>query len=142
MSTEANRPAVVATLRTEMEAAMVANFLVSEGILARIAGSSSRGGYSACQLEIQVAVRETEFERARTLLAEHCSPSRHPASQHHASQIRFGTWCFVAALPALLMMTDIPVPAWPTLMLFGFVICEGSWRLLKRRREVLGADNE
>ena len=68
MPNDPNRPKLLATLPTEVEAILVVSHLTGHGIKAHIAGSGSPGGWLEERFDTQVVVRETDFARAKELI--------------------------------------------------------------------------
>jgi len=68
MTVDPNSPKVLATLPTEVEAALVVNHLRNQGIEAHMSGSGSAAGWMDERIDIQVVVRQTDLARAKELL--------------------------------------------------------------------------
>jgi len=68
MAVDPNSPRVLATLPTEVEAALVVNHLADQGIQAHVAGSGSAAGWLEERFDIQVVVRQADFARAKESL--------------------------------------------------------------------------
>jgi hypothetical protein len=68
MAADPNSPKVLATLPTEVEAALVVNHLAAQGIEAHFAGSGSAAGWLDDRMDIQVVVRQVDLARAQESL--------------------------------------------------------------------------
>jgi hypothetical protein len=68
MTVDPNSPKVLATLPTEVEAALVVNHLRNQGIEAHLSRSGSAAGWMDERIDIQVVVRQTDLARAKEAL--------------------------------------------------------------------------
>jgi hypothetical protein len=68
MGFDPNSPKVLATLPTEVEAALVVNHLAAQGIKSHLAGSGSAAGWLDDRMDIQVVVRHADLARAKESL--------------------------------------------------------------------------
>jgi hypothetical protein len=68
MSGDPDSPKVLATVRTDMEAALVVNHLATQGIKAFVSGVGTSTGWPEAPGDVQVVVRQSDFERAKESL--------------------------------------------------------------------------
>ena len=70
MTTDPNNPERVASVRTEMEANLIAGMLEEQGIEASVTGGFTSGFKAEAPGDVHVSVRNSDLARARGLLEE------------------------------------------------------------------------
>jgi hypothetical protein len=68
MAADPDSPQVLATVRTEVEAALIVNHLADQGIKAFVAGAGGPSGWPDARKDNQVVVRQADFARAKESL--------------------------------------------------------------------------
>ena len=74
MADDPEQPVVVATARTEIEAAVIAAALDEAGIAAQVVGGLTSVYRAEAPGEVRILVHRTDLERARAVLREHSAP--------------------------------------------------------------------
>lgn len=68
MTTDPNSPKVLATVRTDIEAALIVNHLADRGIKAYVSGAGSATGWPEAPGDVQIVVRQIDLAQATELL--------------------------------------------------------------------------